>query len=217
MCNNMRDVHLANTASRNAERQFRDQRDPDTIITESQIKLEYGQHIADGSIDPAEQTFAQYLLNCMESQGGTLSEYVPEEDKLSEFIILVRETHTLQVRIEADSMQEALEEAERQYQSGEICLEHNCFAGAEFRPCCSECESDFDDNGCWVPDGLRVVNDGTPLLKVLCDHCVADMENSGELTRCECCGDVFDPSLLKVNPKNSIPEICPHCGEIWCD
>lgn len=217
MCNNMRNIHNIFGTPKENERFYYDQRNPEKIISESQIKLEYGQHVADGSIDPIEQTFVQYLVNCMEDHGGTLSQYYPEKEKLSEFIILVRETHTLQVKIEADTMQEALEEAERQYQSGEICLEHNCFAGAEFRPCCSECESDFDDDGCWVPDGLRVVNDGTPLLKVLCDHCVADMENSGELTRCDYCGEVFDPSLLKINPENNVPEICPHCGEVWCD
>ena len=52
---------------------FRDQRYPDELISIEQLKREY-----DESTNPDELSFAQYLFNCMESQGGTLSEVSPE-------------------------------------------------------------------------------------------------------------------------------------------
>ena len=195
------------------ERLYTDERNPETPISESQMKREYGQHVADGSIDPSEQTFEQYLMNCMTYKGGTLSLYIPNADKLGKYRFMIRETLTDEVEIESTSFDEALAEFERQYNEGEISLDHNCFAGAEFRPCCSKCDSDFDTD-C---DGLREVNGGTSLAMMLCDRCVADMEDSGELTRCECCGDVFSPSRLLINPANGEIEICPDCGGVWCD
>lgn len=54
-------------------RWFIDQRYPEQLISETQLKREYGEHIVDGSIDPEEQTFKDYIHNCMEHQGGTLS------------------------------------------------------------------------------------------------------------------------------------------------
>src|SRR5699024_5448397 len=110
------------------------------------------------------------------------------------------------------SFEEAKDEVERLYCEGEFNLDHNCFAGAEFLPCCSCCESDFDDD-----DDLREVDEGTPQARMLCDRCVADMADSGALTRCECCEDLFTPSRLKINPKNGLQEICPLCGEVWCE
>lgn len=196
----------------NNRRWFCDQRNPEQLISEDQIKREYGEHVADGSIDPAEKSFHDYLFNCMESQGGTLLEYTPPEKPLATYQFMIRETLTLIVEVEATSFEDAQEEVERNYNNGEYDLDRNCFAGAEFRPRCSCCESDFDDDY-----ELREVDDGTPEARVLCDRCVADMENSGELTRCECCGDVFSPSRLKINPENGIQEICPLCGEVWCD
>ena len=46
---------------------FRDQRYPDQLISLEQLKKEYGEQIADGSIDPDELSFTQHLFNCMES------------------------------------------------------------------------------------------------------------------------------------------------------
>ena len=52
---------------------------------------------------------------------------------------------------------------------------------------------------------------------MLCDRCVADLEDCGKLTRCECCEDLFSPERLKINPENGLQEICPLCGEVWCE
>ena len=77
--------------------------------------------------------------------------------------------------------------------------------------CCSNCgatsEDDYD---------MREVDVNTPEARMLCDYCVATMENSGELTRCECCGNLFSSKYLKINPINAAQEICPICGEVWC-
>ena len=193
---------------------FRDERTPDTLISEGQLKREYGRHVADGSIDPLEKGFSEYLLGCMEAQGGTLSEVViPEPKPKKKYPFMIRETLTLNVEIEADSFEDAQERIQEMYHEGEFDLDHNCFAGVEFRPQCAECESDFDEDA----DGLREVNEDTPLAMVICDRCVADMEDSGKLTRCECCGDLFAPSRLEINPENGMREICPLCGDVWCE
>ena len=173
-------------------RWFQDENEPEKLISEAQLKKEYGSNVADGSIDPAEKTFQDYLWCCMCSQGGTLTEVFPEKETKAKYPFMIRETCL--------------------YCKGEFNLDHNCFAGAEFLPCCSCCESDFGDD-----DDLREVDEGTPQARMLCDRCVSDMENSGELTRCECCEDLFTPSRLKINPQNGLQEICPLCGKVWCE
>lgn len=193
-------------------RWFQDENEPEKLISEAQLKKEYGSNVADGSIDPAEKTFQDYLWCCMSSQGGTLTEVFPEKETKAKYPFMIRETLTMHVEVEADSFEEAKSEVERLYCKGEFNLDHNCFAGAEFLPCCSCCESDFGDD-----DDLREVDEGTPQARMLCDRCVSDMENSGELTRCECCEDLFTPSRLKINPQNGLQEICPLCGKVWCE
>ena len=175
---------------------------------EDQLKQRYGQCIVDGEIDPEEQTFAQYL-HCMQEEA------LMDDDSqdLATYKFMVRETLTETVEVEAASFEDARKEVERQYDDGEIYLDHDCFACVEFRPLCAECESDFDD----ATDGLREVNECTPMAMMICDHCVADMEDSGKLTRCECCGNPFTPSRLEINPQNGEQEICPECGEVWCE
>ena len=75
--------------------------------------------------------------------------------------------------------------------------------------CCGQCFADDFE--------LREINEEGSTNQVLCDYCVATMENTGELTRCECCGNLFAPSRLKVNSENGLQEICPMCGEVWCE
>ena len=94
------------------------QRYPDQLISLEQLKKEYGEQIADGSIDPDELSFTQHLFNCMESQGGTLSEVLPEPEKKGSYPFMIRETLTLNVSIEADSFEEAQRLVEAQYGSG---------------------------------------------------------------------------------------------------
>lgn len=151
-------------------RVYRDQREPGKVITEEDLKREYGQLITSGHIDPAEQPFSQYLLNCMEVNGGTLAEVTPEKEKAATFTFMVRESLTKTVTIEANSLDEAKERVEEAYNNGEYNLDHNCFAGVEFLPCCSRCKSSFDEDG----DGLHEVNTGTPTAMALCERCMAN-------------------------------------------
>lgn len=51
----------------------------------------------------------------------------------------------------------------------------------------------------------------------VCDFCVEYMEGRGILTRCEACGEVFYGKHIKINPKNGLKEICPCCGDVWCE
>lgn len=55
---------------------FTDERDPETPIPICQLKQEYARLILDGSIDPAEITFAAFLSNCMSHNNGTLTEII---------------------------------------------------------------------------------------------------------------------------------------------
>lgn len=144
---------------------FLDQRDLEHPVSEERLKQEYGQHIADGSIDPCEISFADYLHNCMESQGGTLSE-MPEAPK-AQFRFVIRKTLTKEVAVDALSYAEAREKVEHLYDAGEFNLDHNCFAGTEYLSCCSICHSDFMDD----ENGLREVNSGTPQAQMLCPRC----------------------------------------------
>ena len=154
---------------------FLDQRDPERTVSEEQIKREYGQHIADGSIDPSEQSFADYLHNCMESQGGTLWEIPVPEPPKAKFIFTIRETLTKEVTVDALSYAEARDEVERLYDAGEFNLDHNCFAGTEYLSCCSVCHSDFMDD----EDGLREICNGTPQAMMICDRCAQAMKKGG--------------------------------------
>ncbi len=197
---------------RDKMRWFTDERDPENPISEDHLKREYGQSIADGSIDPGEKTFGNYLASCMTSKGGTLTEVQPQQEMKSTFTFMIRETLTMEVKVDALTYEEAQDAVQELYHEGAYNLDHNCFAGVEFRPCCSECGSDFDDT-----DNLRTVNDNTPHALLLCDRCVADMEDAGTLTRCDACENLFNPARLEVNPVNGIKEICPECGDVWCE
>lgn len=61
------------------ERFFVDQRNPDTLISISTLKSEYGSLVTSGDLDPMETTFAMHLNNCMETDGGTLKEVFPDQ------------------------------------------------------------------------------------------------------------------------------------------
>ena len=73
-------------------RWFRDENEPEKMISEAQLKKEYGSSVADGSIDPAEKTFQDYLWCCMSSQGGTLTEVFPEKETKAKYPFMIRET-----------------------------------------------------------------------------------------------------------------------------
>lgn len=191
---------------------FRDHRYPHEVITEERLRQEFGEKLLENE-EMDNITFEQYIHNCMESQGGTLSLIRPKPAKDSEFTFLIRETFEMQVTVEATDKESAMNEVMSRYDNDEYDLDHNCFVGAEFRHCCSRCHSDFD----YDEDGLREICANTEDVLLLCDRCVADMEESGELTRCECCDELFKPSQLKINPKRGVQEICPYCGEIWCE
>lgn len=132
------------------------------------------------------------------------------------YYMMVRETTSYIVQVNADSIEDAEEKVQEEYNENGVGGEKVCGSeetNVEFRACCSGCMSDFgyDD---W--DDLREVNNGTSHAMALCDRCVDDMEERGELLRCECCGDVFSPKCMKANPDNGEMEICPDCGEVWC-
>ena len=195
-------------------RYFRDERVPETLISEDKLKREYGALVADGSIDPSEKNFAAYLTCCLQVNGGTLTEVSTKKAHATRYAFLIRETSASCVDVEATSFKEAKKEVYRLYENGEFDLDHNCFAFSEVLPCCAECgescadEDDYD---------LREVDAETPDARMMCTSCVEHMETTGELTRCECCGNVFSPKYLKVNTESGVPEICPICGKVWCE
>ena len=148
-----------------ASRIFRDQRYPDQLITEEELKRAYGELIANGEIDPDEQSFGQHLSNRMELNGGTLTEVVPEKEKKGEFSFLIRESLTMTVTVEANTFIDAKKQIEEAYHNGEYDLDHNCFAGVEFLPYCTRCGHSFDES-----DLLEIDGD-TPYATIVCDTC----------------------------------------------
>lgn len=76
---------------------------------------------------------------------------------------------------------------------------------------CKECEEKMDKS-----EG-SIVNKGFADEKEICYICFAFDIDRGKLTRCESCQNVFSPHHLKENPNNGIAEICPYCGEVWCE
>ena len=66
-------------------------------------------------------------------------------------------------------------------------------------------------------DDLYLVNDGLPGERYECYNCHVDKLEHGSETSCECCHELFDYENLKVNPENGIKELCPYCGEVWCE
>ena len=82
--------------------------------------------------------------------------------------------------------------------------------------CCHSCQSSYDEIE------MREVaikwEWGKPVETVrFCSFCVSELENEGRLTRCESCGAVFPPTVLLRNRKSDQREICPYCGEVWCE
>ena len=57
---------------------FIDQRYPDQLISEDQIKQEYGKQVADGSIDPAEKIFISTCLTAWNNMAELLPRYSPK-------------------------------------------------------------------------------------------------------------------------------------------
>lgn len=133
------------------------------------------------------------------------------------YYMMIRETTSYIVKVDAHSLEDAEEKVQVEYNENGVGGEKvygSEESNVEFRACCSSCMSDLDYDD---RDDLREVNNGTEHAMALCDRCVDDMEERGELLRCECCGDVFSPSALMINPENGQTEICPDCGEVWCD
>lgn len=130
---------------------------------------------------------------------------------MPKYQIQIRESFAKTVIVEASSAEAALKNAEDKYHSGQFRLDPDCFEDVEFRPVCAECETAYD-KGC---GDIRVVNEGLPDEKWLCFYCCTNQEDTGKLTQCDGCGEVFSPRHLKINPENGKREICPCCGGVW--
>lgn len=76
---------------------------------------------------------------------------------------------------------------------------------------CTECKQPIEDEL-----DMRIVNERLGGDRVVCAHCLADLESDGTLTRCEECGEVFSPMYLEVNPETNDIELCPYCGKVFC-
>lgn len=124
---------------------------------------------------------------------------------------LIVETRTKTVEIDSDSVEGARLEVERLYSNGEFDLDRNCFGTVEFLRCCHRCRRTNEEGEFY----MRTINKGSSQEYVLCDVCIYEAEDSGELTHCECCNSIFSPSLLKINLLTGLHEICPMCGEVW--
>lgn len=80
---------------------------------------------------------------------------------------------------------------------------------------CHTCDKELrnvDDN-----DDVCIVNAGLETEFVECWVCHEDALDNGIETHCECCQELFTYDELLVNPATGEKELCPYCGEVWCD
>lgn len=111
-------------------RYFRDERNPEKLISEDQLKREYGNFVAGGSIDPSEKTFQDYLSCCMQANGGTLVEASP----LKEYRFTIKEVRKMDVDIHASSYSKAREKVEQLYYDNVYELDYATLEKLEFLP-----------------------------------------------------------------------------------
>lgn len=82
--------------------------------------------------------------------------------------------------------------------------------------CCHSCYGAYDESE--MREVVTKWQWGKPVETVqLCRFCVSEMENDGRLTRCENCGEVFSPSGLLKSKVSGEKELCPYCGDVWCE
>lgn len=136
-----------------------------------------------------------------------------QEEKKKERVykITIRETNTYDIEVKAGYFEEAVQVVEKMVRNGEVdTLRPDCVV-SEYFATCDKCGKEF-----WEYDG-REVDEETDAAMLLCNSCVDYMEDTGQLTRCDCCGEMFSPQRLEINPQNSEQEICPYCKQVWCD
>jgi len=95
-------------------------------------------------------------------------------------------------------------------------VEAECVLGAPAAPCCPQCgrlAGRSDD------DGLIVVNAVFGDQYSVCTVCHDSMRDSNEHTSCESCGAYLTYNHLIPNKdiEDGTREICPYCGNIWCE
>lgn len=86
---------------------------------------------------------------------------------------------------------------------------------------CRDCQSEATD----VQDGNSaryVINQGYDDQFIMCFSCHCVATDRGAYTGCDSCGAYFTGNHLLPNKDNvdgneRVREICPYCGEIWCD
>lgn len=62
-----------------------------------------------------------------------------------------------------------------------------------------------------------IINPGHSDTFSVCFACHRDLMESGSYTQCEACHNYFEPDYLRDNPANGVRELCPCCGEVWCE
>ena len=154
------------------KRFFVDERDTGATLPAEILAREYAQKILSGDIDPSEQTFDQYIEYCLERNGGTLREL-----SAPGFRILARVTLVRPLVIEAENIDDAIDQTEEMWRTGKLALNDGDFAGIEYLPCCSSCGSDFDST-----TDLIEASDGA---LVLCPRCLEKYRKEYGLEECK--------------------------------
>lgn len=86
---------------------------------------------------------------------------------------------------------------------------------------CRECQCETAEHGA---DNAApyIINEGFSDQHVVCFSCHTGMMERCEHTACDACGSYFTANHLLPNKDNEengvkVREICPYCGEIWCE
>lgn len=76
-------------------------------------------------------------------------------------------------------------------------------------PICKTCELPSDE--------ICIANEGLVNEIPECPGCHVHSLECGVITMCDYCGRYFTGELLKNNLQTGDQEICPYCGEVWCE
>lgn len=77
---------------------------------------------------------------------------------------------------------------------------------------CSECGRPIRD-----PYEERVINFGLPEARKICNSCFGSMWDAGTITKCESCGEWYEPRLLHGAEDIDDFMPCPSCGKDVCE
>lgn len=129
---------------------------------------------------------------------------------MQNYVVQIEETLGLTVEVEAESSEKAVEIVSKRHDDHyyEVTIITGVSITVVF---CKECEHTGDD---LCPVNLNFKDEFQT-----CPSCHDSMLDRNEFTMCASCGAYFTYNHLIPNKDSddNQREICPYCGEVWCE